>query len=319
MLSRAATSFDTIMAKIFICYRRTDSKGHTGWLHDRLATRFGNSRIYRDIDSIPAGADFVEEVQKALSRCAAVIVVIGPRWLSEENSVRLKTSHDLVRQEIAQALKLKLKVYPVLVDGAQMPPSSALPRDIKSLARLHAIELRDVSFPVDVQLLIKNLEKLDGLKPAGSKPGRAPATSKPAQPPKTVPAGSRGVKRSTQPGTRKATRESGGEPTPVVKKASGTPSGPASRAEKSAKPARAKPNPRTQGTAKQGENSTAQPARKKRSPSRGAAAKSAGKVAGGGVGSAARPVQPGSSTKQAATQRPGGKAPAPRRKRRSGS
>jgi hypothetical protein len=152
------------MTKIFICYRRSDSAGHAGRLYDRLAPRFGKNRVYMDIDSIPAGSDFVEEIQRTLNNCAAVIVLIGPQWFAGDNRARLTMPGDPVRQEISQALKSKAKVFPVLVHGARMPVEQDLPKDIQALARKHAIDLRDVSFDTDVQQVIKALERLDGLK-----------------------------------------------------------------------------------------------------------------------------------------------------------
>ncbi|HEX5870211.1 MAG TPA: toll/interleukin-1 receptor domain-containing protein, partial [Longimicrobium sp.] len=154
------------MAKIFICYRRSDSAGHAGRLYDRLVARFGRNRVYMDLDSIPFGSDFVEEITKALNGCAAVLVLIGPQWFAGENRPRLTAAGDHVRQEIAQALKSKAKVFPVLFQGARMPAGTELPKDIQALSRLHAIDLRDVSFDTDVQQLFKALERLDGLKPA---------------------------------------------------------------------------------------------------------------------------------------------------------
>jgi hypothetical protein len=47
---------------IFINYRREDSKGITGRLHDRLATAFGWKNLFMDVDSIPPGFDFVRHI-----------------------------------------------------------------------------------------------------------------------------------------------------------------------------------------------------------------------------------------------------------------
>jgi hypothetical protein len=47
-------------SKIFISYRRDDSAGTAGRLHDRLAERFGQKNLFFDVDNVPAGTDFVE-------------------------------------------------------------------------------------------------------------------------------------------------------------------------------------------------------------------------------------------------------------------
>jgi hypothetical protein len=42
------------MAKIFISYRRDDSAGTAGRLHDRLAQTFGKANLFIDVDNMPA-------------------------------------------------------------------------------------------------------------------------------------------------------------------------------------------------------------------------------------------------------------------------
>ena len=44
---------------IFINYRRDDSKAITGRIDDHLRMAFGDADVYRDVDSIPPGVDFV--------------------------------------------------------------------------------------------------------------------------------------------------------------------------------------------------------------------------------------------------------------------
>ena len=51
-----------VQGRIFISYRRDDSAYPAGWLYDRLAERFGEDQIFKDIDSIDLGDDFAEEI-----------------------------------------------------------------------------------------------------------------------------------------------------------------------------------------------------------------------------------------------------------------
>jgi hypothetical protein len=66
--------------------------------------------------------------------------------------------------EIAAALNRKIRVVPVLVDGAHIPKPDDLPEDIKALARRNAVELRNDTFSRDVDALADSI--LDGRKPA---------------------------------------------------------------------------------------------------------------------------------------------------------
>jgi len=88
------------------------------------------------------GINFVEEIEKNVGSCDVLIAVIGKHWListDEKRRRRLNNPNDFVRLEIATALKRNIRVIPVLVDGASMPPSGQLPEDLKPLAFRNAL------------------------------------------------------------------------------------------------------------------------------------------------------------------------------------
>jgi len=150
------------MSRIFISYRRDDSSGHAGRLRDRLTVHFGDDQIFRDIETIDPGEDFVEVVEDALGSCEVLIALIGKQWLTitdAEGRRRLDDPKDLVRLEIATALKRDIRVIPVLVGGATKP-SRDLPKGLGKLARLSAVEISDKRFHPDVDRLIESLEKV---------------------------------------------------------------------------------------------------------------------------------------------------------------
>jgi hypothetical protein len=144
---------------IFISYRRTDSAYPAGWLFDRLAEHFGRTQVFKDVDSLQPGDDFVEVITAAVVSCAALVAVIGERWLSaadEHGRRRLDNPDDFVRVEIEAALTRGVRVIPVLVDGASMPRSADLPPSLQPLARRHAIELNPYRF--DTSALVRVLD-----------------------------------------------------------------------------------------------------------------------------------------------------------------
>lgn len=154
------------MAGIFVSYRRSDSAGFTGRLTDDLESQFPEHRLFRDVESIEAGADFVEAIDQALRSSSVLLVVIGPRWLDTtgaDGQRRLDDPADFVRLEIAAALKLGLRVIPVLVDGAAAPAADALPPDLAALARRQAHELSDRRWDYDVEQLFRQIDKFPGL------------------------------------------------------------------------------------------------------------------------------------------------------------
>jgi hypothetical protein len=50
--------------RIFISYRREETAYPAAWLYKRLADRFGAGQIFKDIDSIQLGDDFVEVITR---------------------------------------------------------------------------------------------------------------------------------------------------------------------------------------------------------------------------------------------------------------
>lgn len=144
--------------RLFISYRRSDTRGTAGRLSDTLGAYFGDNRVFRDIENIAGGADFGNVIEENLQAADAVIVLIGPDWLSvrsEDGKRRLDDPTDWVAAEIAAAIQLKKPIFPVLVDGASMPRIGELPERLQPLVRYNAIAVSDDRWKSDVQRLGK--------------------------------------------------------------------------------------------------------------------------------------------------------------------
>src|SRR4030095_8211843 len=62
--------------------------------------------------------------------------------------------HDYVRLELVTALERRdVRVIPVLIEGATMPPVESLPEPVRALARKQAVHLRDDAWDHDVDRL----------------------------------------------------------------------------------------------------------------------------------------------------------------------
>jgi len=140
------------MANIFISYRREDSGGHAGRLCDRLTARFGNARVFMDLQDIAPGQNFAQSIDEMIATCDCVIAVIGPRWI-EAIQRRAPGADDYVQHEIAAALRRDVTVIPVLVGGARMPLAEHLPPAMSALRHRNAFEVRDERFDDDVARL----------------------------------------------------------------------------------------------------------------------------------------------------------------------
>ncbi len=152
------------MARIFISYRRADSQAITGRIYDRLTQAFGRGNVFKDVDLITPGSTFTEVLAQELSRCDTMLVIIGSEWLSitaERGQRRLDNPEDWVRMEVATALqRADMRVIPVLVDGADMPPPDELPPDLRALALRQAVVVRhDPDFHRDMNRLVSQIAR----------------------------------------------------------------------------------------------------------------------------------------------------------------
>jgi TolB-like protein/Flp pilus assembly protein TadD len=145
------------VSTVFISYRRSDSAAVAGRLYDALATSIGPQAIFMDIDTLRPGQDFVDMIEKSVSSADVLIAVIGPSWLTAAGAngmARLQDPTDIVRREVATALRLGRRVIPVLVSGAPMPPPASLPPELQALTRRNALSLSHEHWGRDVDALV---------------------------------------------------------------------------------------------------------------------------------------------------------------------
>jgi hypothetical protein len=148
--------------RIFISYRREDSAYPAGWLYDRLAQHFGRGQVFKDMDSIRLGDDFVAAITAAVASCDVLLALIGDRWLTltgPDGRRRLDDPDDFVRLEIEAALNRNVRVIPVLVEGARMPQAGDLPGSLARMERLQALELSPSRFDFDTSRLLRSLDR----------------------------------------------------------------------------------------------------------------------------------------------------------------
>ena len=87
---------------IFISYRRQETAFPAGWLYDRLRARFGPDQIFKDVDNIDPGDDFIDKITTAVGSCDVLLALIGRGWLTitdEAGKRRLDDPEDFVRVE----------------------------------------------------------------------------------------------------------------------------------------------------------------------------------------------------------------------------
>ncbi|MEM9822993.1 MAG: toll/interleukin-1 receptor domain-containing protein [Bacteroidota bacterium] len=149
---------------IFISYRRADSAGTAGRLKDHLDQAFGEKRVFKDVEDIPAGADFRKVIGHELMASKVILILMGQQYLTLKDTagnVRIFSEDDYVNIEASTALTFRDQkmVVPVLVNGAMMPAHDQLPDNMKELAYLNAVSLSHQSWRPDVQKLVLEIKK----------------------------------------------------------------------------------------------------------------------------------------------------------------
>src|SRR5260370_36211476 len=132
---------ERIAGNIPTTYRREDSAAYAGRVCDQLAGLFGEGRVFMDVESIPLGQNFAQTIEQTIANCAAVLVIIGPRWMEILRNRSDEHQQDYVCREIEEALQRKVTIIPVLVGGANIAQLTDLPESLIDLPLHQADEL----------------------------------------------------------------------------------------------------------------------------------------------------------------------------------
>jgi TIR domain len=147
------------MARIFINYRRGDTSTNASRLCEWLGERYGEDQVFMDVDTIEPGLDWARAIESAVGSADLVLAMIGNDWLQELKR-RSREEDDFMRYELETALSREdIRVIPVLVEGAKMPPQAELPESLASLTRRQAFEIRDERFRFDKEELFRRVDR----------------------------------------------------------------------------------------------------------------------------------------------------------------
>jgi glycerophosphoryl diester phosphodiesterase len=210
--------------RVFISYRRQDTAWPARQLYDVLVTELGADRIFKDVDNIEPGDDFVERIQSAVGSCEVLLALIGPQWLTitdANGGRRIDDPQDFVRIEVETALNRDdVRVIPILVDNAKMPSPQELPSGLARLTRRQAVEINPVNFDTRRLLRVLSDTLRDarggtaepsispvglGVHPPGTTPPVPPVASPPASEPDEGPPSSPAVPGGDRTAARRRT------------------------------------------------------------------------------------------------------------------
>jgi tetratricopeptide (TPR) repeat protein len=151
---------ESLLGRIFISYRRQETAWHAWRLYDVLVEHFRAEQVFKDVDSIEPGDDFVERITATVESGDVLLALIGPQWLTITNNKgqrRLDDPEDHVRLEIETALTRMIPVIPILVDEAKMPGADELPATLAPLVDRPAVEINPLTF--DTKQLMATVSK----------------------------------------------------------------------------------------------------------------------------------------------------------------
>jgi hypothetical protein len=151
-------------SKIFISYRRSDTKQVAGRIFDRLINAFSEDDIIFDVDATPMGMNFRDFIMNSISDSAAVLALVGEKWVNRawKRSSRwlglYQPSENHVQTELELALEFGVPILPVLIDNISMPSQSNLPTSISEFCLLHAATVRSGrEFNIDMDNVLNQL------------------------------------------------------------------------------------------------------------------------------------------------------------------
>jgi hypothetical protein len=133
--------------QVFISYRREKNDKDATLICNELTG--AGIPTFLDKQNIPPGAHWRATIERAMSSCKIVFILIGKEFLKcydeESGERRIDNDEDVVRQEIRLALELaaqdRLQVVPLLIDGADMPKPKYLPGDIQGVSATNALSV----------------------------------------------------------------------------------------------------------------------------------------------------------------------------------
>ena len=135
------------MPGIFISYRRNESAGHAGRLFDRLTARFGDDRVFMDVDTLGPSDHFATRIEKAIATADVMLVLIGPNWMAQADRLARPRTSSAARSWPPCASNAGS--CPCVSTARRCRTPAALPADLRPLVGNECAVLRHGEFGRD--------------------------------------------------------------------------------------------------------------------------------------------------------------------------
>lgn len=117
--------------------------------------QLGYAEVFIDTRTLELGDQFEGRILRAIEDCDLFVELIGTDWLALPNEKQAALEDDVLLLEIIAAITLDKDIVPLLIDGATMPKTEALPEAIKGL---NATNAKAVSSKASIAELSKVLK-----------------------------------------------------------------------------------------------------------------------------------------------------------------
>jgi hypothetical protein len=158
------------VTQIFLSYRTADEPFAAAFLDHELTREFGPDAVFFASRTIDLGADWEQAMFTAVFASAAVLVIIGPRWLTAadaQGNRRLDNPGDFVRREIELALRLGKQVIPVHLEHRHRMDPAKLPASLRDLTSRQGAVVEFRNSKPDLDKLVTRLRhQIPTLRPA---------------------------------------------------------------------------------------------------------------------------------------------------------
>ena len=144
---------------IFVSYRKSDAGAMAAMIHAALKAEFGD-RVFFDNESLHRGDNWRDKIEANLANTVAMVLVFGKEWVKEFAARQTSGEPDVHKHELQVALRHRIPLLIVKLDGTEVPKKEELPRVLRRLVFEQCQVLPAVDFSRHVKLLIEDLHNV---------------------------------------------------------------------------------------------------------------------------------------------------------------
>lgn len=144
--------------RIFIAYRRSDSRDLAGRIRDFIKRCCPDvHEVFIDNMSTKVSDKWRGAIDTAIDSADLVLILIGPDFVPEglDGANGQWPDHCELRREISRTLEKGIRLLPIRIDGIELPKKGLLPKDISSIVEFQAYSLGRETFERDMNELAR--------------------------------------------------------------------------------------------------------------------------------------------------------------------